>query len=194
MKTKLILLCAVAGMFFMASCSHGPSAESKAKVAAFDSAWSAMGSMAMAWGDSLNNAVTMCDNACKAGDEMDCCEHMKGAKDSLMMPCKNDMQSFHDMKTAWDAEMPMWNALQAKLDSLKDGVAKGSATDEQINAALTELQAATDKGAAEMGPWVEKFSAAKMNCMKNMEACKAGWSAAQCSDKKCKHSKEEKKS
>ena len=181
-------------MFFMTSCSHGPSAESKAKVAAFDSAWSAMGTMAMAWGDSLNNAVSMCDNACKAGDEMACCEHMKGTKDSLMMPCKTDLQSFHDMKSAWDAEMPMWDSLQKKLDGIKEGVAKETATDEQINATLTELQAAADKGAAEMGTWVEKFNAAKMSCMKNMETCKAGWSGANCPDKKCSHHKADKKS
>ena len=194
MKNKLFILCAAAGMFFMTSCSHGPSAESKAKVAVFDSAWSAMGSMAMAWGDSLNTAVTMCETACKDGEAMSCCDHLKGCKDSLMAPCMNDMKTFQEMKTAWDAEMPMWNALQAKLDSLKDGVAKGTATDEQINAALTELQAATDKGGAEMGLWIEKFTAAKMNCMKNMETCKAGWSAAKCADKKCMHGKEEKKS
>jgi len=193
MKTKLFILSAAAGMFFITSCSHGPSEEAKKKVAAFDSAWSAMGTIAMAWGDSLNAAVSMCDNACKAGDEMDCCEHMKGAKDSLMMPCKTDMQSFHDMKSAWDAEMPMWDSLQKKLDGIKEAVAKGTATDEQINTTLAELQAAADKGSAEMGPWIEKFNAAKMNCMKNMEACKTGWGNAKCSDKKCTHGKEGKK-
>ena len=185
MKTKLFILSAAAGMFFITSCSHGPSEEAKKKVAAFDSAWSAMGTIAMAWGDSLNAAVSMCDNACKAGDEMDCCEHMKGAKDSLMMPCKTDMQSFHDMKSAWDAEMPMWDSLQKKLDGIKEAVAKGTATDEQINTTLAELQAAADKGSAEMGPWIEKFNAAKMNCMKNMEACKTRWGNAKCSRKTC---------
>jgi hypothetical protein len=125
---------------------------------------------------------------------MACCEHLQGTKDSLMNPCKNDLKAFQDMKTAWDAEMPMWGALQAKLDSLKEGVAKGTATDEQINAALTELQAASEKGGAEMGPWIENFNAAKMNCMKNMESCKTGWSASKCADKKCAHGKEEKKS
>ena len=194
MKTKLILFSAAAGMFLMTSCSHGPSEEAKKKVAAFDSAWTAMGSMAMGWSDSLNNAVAMSENCCKAGEAMECCEHMKGMKDSLMMPCMNDKKALADMKAAWDAEMPMWDSLQKKLDALKEGVAKGTSSDAQINTALAELQAASDKGAAEMGPWVEKFNAAKMTCMKNMDDCKANWSSASCPDKKCPHHKEMKKS
>lgn len=186
MKSKLFFLSAVAGMFLMASCSQsGPSAESKAKVAAFDSAWSAMGTMAMAWGDSLNNMVAMCEGCCKEVDAMECCEHMKATKDSLAAPCKNDMKVFQDMKTAWDAEMPMWNELQAKLDTLKANVANGKATDEQVTAALAELQGAADKGAADMGPWVEKFTAAKTACMNNCSSCKNGMTAASCADKKC---------
>lgn len=194
MKTKLILLSAVAGMFFMVSCSHGPSEEAKKKVASFDSAWSAMGTMAMAWGDSLNQMVAMCENCCKEGEAMECCEHMKANKDSLLMPCKNDMKIFQDMKAAWDAEMPMWDSLQKKLDALKEGVAKGTATDEQINTALAELQAASDKGGAEMGPWIENFNAAKAKCMQNCTSCKEGLSNASCTEKKCSHHKEEKKS
>ena len=186
MKTKLFLFSACAGLFLLASCSApGPSAESKAKVAAFDSAWSAMGTMASAWGDSLTQAVTLCENACKAGEEMACCQHLKGTKDSLMMPCMNDKKTMQEMKTAWDAEMPMWNEMQAKLDTLKANVASGKATDEQVTAALAELQGAADKGAAGMGPWVEKFNTCKASCMSNMAACKSGWSGATCKEKKC---------
>lgn len=186
MKSKLILFSAVAGMFLMASCSKsGPSEEAKKKVATFDSAWGAMGTMAMAWGDSLNSMVAMCEGCCKEMDAMECCEHVKPTKDSLAAPCQNDKKVFQDMKTAWDAEMPMWNELQAKLDTLKANVNSGKATDEEINTALTELQAAADKGNSEMGPWIEKFTAAKNACMKNCTSCKEGMTAASCSDKKC---------
>jgi len=186
MKIKFFLFAAIAGMFLMTSCSkEGPSEEAKMQVAAFDSAWSAMGTSAMAWGDSLTQAVTMCETACKDGDAMECCEHLTGTKDSLMMPCKNDMKVFQDMKTAWDAEMPMWNELQEKHDALKESVSNGTATDESINAALTELQAAVDKGGSEMGPWIEKFNTAKATSISNMTTCKNGWAGAQCSDEEC---------
>ncbi len=186
MKTKLFILSACAGFMMLASCSApGPSAESKAKVAAFDSAWTAMGSSAMAWGDSLTQALTMCESACSNGAAMECCEHMQGKKDSLMMPCMNDMKAFQDMKSKWDAEMPMWNELQTKLDTLKANVANGKATDEQINSTLAELQGAADKGATEMGPWMESFNAARAACKNNMMSGKMGWEASSCTDKKC---------
>lgn len=194
MKNKLFLLSAVAGLLAITSCSSGPSEETKRKVAAFDSAWTAMGTLAMAWGDSLNNALSMCETACKDGDAMSCCEHLAHTKDSLMAPCKNNLATFQEMKKNWDAEMPMWNALQAKLDSLKDGVAKGTITDEKINSALAELQAASDKRGAEMGPWIEKFNAARATCKQNIDNCKMAWSNTKCPDKKCTHGKEEKKS
>lgn len=192
MKNKFASLVLIAGMAVLASCSHGPSEESKKKVAAFDSAWNAMGTMAMAWGDSLNQMVAMCDGCCKDMEAMSCCEHMQAAKDSLLSPCKNDMKAFTDMKAAWDAEMPMWDSLQAKLDALKDGVAKGTATDEEVNNTLAELQTAADKGGSQMGPWVEKFTAARAACMSNCTNCKDGLSNAKCSDKKCSHGHEKK--
>lgn len=185
MKTKIFLLSACAGMFLLASCSHGPSDESKAKVAAFDSSWNAMGASAQAWGDSLTKAVAFCEDACQNGEAMPCCEHMESTKDSLTAPCMNDLKAFQEMKAAWDAEMPMWNEMQAKLDILKANVSSGKATDEEINAALTELQAVADKGAAEMGPWVEKFNAVKSACMNNMNACQKGWEGVSCKEKTC---------
>jgi hypothetical protein len=194
MKTKMILMAAAAGLFFMTSCSHGPSEEAKKKVAAFDSTWTAMGTSAMAWGDSLNQMVTMCEGCCKEGEAMECCEHMKADKDSMLMPCMNDMKAFQEMKSSWDAEMPMWDSLQAKLDALKEGVAKGTSSDDQINSTLAELQAAADKGSAQMGPWIDNFKAAKAKCMENCSSCKDGMSNMNCSDKKCSHHKAEKKS
>jgi len=170
----------------MASCSQSePSAETKAKVAAFDSSWTVMGATAAAWGDSINTAASFCENACKQGDEMACCEHLKRTKDSLMMPCKNDMGMFQEMKKSWEAQKPMWDSLNTKFTALKEKAAKGEGTDKEINDGLAELQAALDNGNAGMGEFVAKFNEAKMNCMKNMETCKAGWSAAACADKKC---------
>lgn len=186
MKTKLFLLSAIAGMFLMTSCSHsGPSAETKTKVAALDSSWTAMGTVAQAWGDSIATAATFCENACKAGDEMTCCEHLKGKKDSLMAPCKNDMGMFQEMKKSWEAQKPMWDSLNTKFTALKEKAAKGEGTDEEINAGLAELQAALDNGNKGLGEFAAAFNEAKINCMKNMETCKAGWSSASCSDKKC---------
>ena len=74
MKTKLFLLSACAGLFLLASCSHGPSAETKTKVAALDSAWSAMNTAAKAVSDSLTACTTMCESCCKEGEAMECCD------------------------------------------------------------------------------------------------------------------------
>ena len=185
MKTKLFLLSACAGLFLLASCSHGPSAETKAKVAAFDSTWTAMGAVAKSCEDSIHAAVAMCEGACKAGEAMECCEHMKGGKDSLMMPCMNDMNAFKEMEKGWDAEKPLWDSLQAKLVAIKDQVAKGEGTDKEINDGLAELQAAMDKGNAELQEGMAKLNDMKMMCMKNMDNCKAGWANVKCMDKKC---------
>ena len=185
MKTKLFLLSACAGLFMLTSCSHGPSAETKTKVAALDSAWTAMGTVAHAWSDSISAAVTMCEEGCKAGDAMECCEHTKAAKDSLMMPCKNDMANVQEMRKNWDAQKPMWDSLQMKLDGIKEQVSKGEGKDAEINAAVTELQAALDNGNKGLADFAAKFNEGKMTCMKNMEACKAGWAGVKCTDKKC---------
>lgn len=184
MKTKFYFLSALAGVFFLASCGGGISDGTKSALAKLDSAWGEAGKSAMAWGDSLTAAITWCENACKDGDAMECCEHMKGKKDSLMGPCKNDLTAFQDMKTKWDAEMPKWDSLEAKLTAAKDKVAKNEGTDAEINAVITELQAAMDAGAAEMQTWVTNFNAAKTTCMNNMQACKTGWESAKCEDKK----------
>ena len=185
MKTKLFLLSACAGLFMLASCSHGPSAETKTKVAALDSAWTAMNTAAKAVSDSLTACATMCEEGCKAGDAMECCEHLKGAKDSLMMPCKNDMAMFGDMKKGWESQKPMWDSLQAKLDGIKADVAAGTGKDEEINKGVADLQAALDNGNTQLADFASKVSEAKMACMKNMEMCKAGWAGEKCMDKKC---------
>ena len=185
MKTNFFLLPAYAGLFILASCSHGPSAETKQKVAAFDSAWNAMGVTAKSWDDSLSKAVAFCETACKEGDAMECCEHMKAAKDSLMMPCKNDMSMFQEMQKKWDADLPQWVVLQAKLDSIKGKVAKGQGTDVEINTGIAELQTAMTAGSKELEDFIAKFNGAKTACMKNMESCKVSWAGVQCPDKKC---------
>ena len=191
---KLFILFAIAGAFLMTSCKNGATDEAKMKLKTFDSTWTAMGTMAAGWGDSLKNACAMCEKCCADGDAMECCEHMKGTKDSLMMPCKNDMSMMQDMKNGWDAEMPKWDSLHAKLDGLKAKVEKGDSNDEEINKTLRELQTAMDEGGKGMQEWITKFSESKMACMKNMDACKMGWSNANCPDKKCSHHKEMKKS
>lgn len=179
----------------MASCAHGPSEEAKKKVAAFDSSWNAMGAMAKACEDSIHAALANCENCCKAGEAMECCEHTKMAKDSLMSPCKNDMTAFQEMEKGWDAEKPKWDSLQTKLEAIKAQVAKGEGTDEEINKGLSELQAAMDEGNKGLQEVMAKLTEMKAMCMKNAETCKAGWSAVSCSDKKCAaHKKEEKKS
>jgi hypothetical protein len=185
MKTKLFILSACASLFMLASCSHGPSAETKAKVAAFDSAWTAMGTAAKAAEDSINACVTMCENGCKAGDAMECCEHMKAAKDSLMTPCKNDMMGCEEMKKGWDAQKPMWDSLMTKFTALKEKVGKGEGTDKEINDELAGLQAAMDNGNKGMMEGMAKMNEMKASCMKNMDACKAGWGNVKCMDKKC---------
>ena len=185
MKTKFFLLSLCAGLFMLASCSHGPTAETKKKVAAFDSAWTAMGTMAKAAGDSLNAAVTMCDNGCKQGDAMACCEHMKKGKDSLMSPCKKDLGMFQEMKKNWDAQKPMWDSLMTKETALKDKADKGQGTDKEINDGLASLQTAMDNGNKGMQDFMTKFNEAKMTCMKDAEACKSGWGTMKCTDKKC---------
>lgn len=185
MNTKLFIVTLFAGATLLTSCGGGLSEESKKKVAAFDSTWTADSKMAMAWGDSLNQCVSMCEAGCKAGDEMACCEHLKACKDSLMAPCKTDMTCMQDMKTAWDSEMPMWDSLQKQLDGLKEKVANGSANNTEVDATLAILQAAKDKGAAGMGEWMTKFNEGKMNCMKNGEACKAAWGKTSCKVKGC---------
>ncbi|MEW6468931.1 MAG: hypothetical protein AB1458_08410 [Bacteroidota bacterium] len=193
MKTKLSVLSAFAGVLFLASCSSGPSEATKKSLAALDSSWTAMGTMAMAWGDSLNKALAWCETACKEGEGMQCCEHLTGTKDSLMAPCKNDLKVFQDMKAAWDAEMPMWDSLQAKLDGIKEKVAKNEGTDEEINKVIAEIQGAMDNGSKEMETWVANFNAAKTTCMNNATACKTAWESAKCSDKKCSSMKKEEK-
>ena len=182
---KLFLLSLCAGLFILASCSHGPSAETKAKINAFDSAWNAMGAMAKAASDSLTACVTMCEGCCKAGDAMECCDHMKGAKDSLMMPCKKDMGMFQEMKKSWDAQMPMWDSLMKKEISLKEKADKGEGTDKEINDGLAELQAAMDNGNKGLMEGMTKMNDMKMMCMKNMDMCKIGWAGVKCMDKKC---------
>ena len=189
MKNRLFILAAVAGMFTLASCSHGPSAETKAKVASFDSAWTAMGAVAKAAEDSIHACVAMCEGCCKAGDAMDCCAHTKGAKDSLMMPCKGDLAAFQEMEKGWDAQKPMWDSLMTQFTALKEKVAKGEGTDEEINAALAPLQAAMDKGNAGLQEGAAKVGEMKAACMKNMESCKSGWAGVACTEKKCDHAK-----
>ena len=185
MKTKLFLLSACAALFMLASCAHGPSAETKAKVAALDSAWTVMGTAAGALSDSLNAASANCEKCCKAGDAMECCEHMKTQKDSVMMPCHHDMAAFEEMKMDWFSQKPMWDSLNTKLTELKEKVASGKAKDEEIVASVNELQAALDNGNTSMAEFAARFNDSKMTCMKNMETCKAGMSNVKCTDKKC---------
>ena len=185
MKKQPFILSVVTGMFIMISCSHGPSEEAKKKVASFDSDWSDLGATAKAWGDSLNKESAMCEGACKAGEAIECCEHTKAAKDSLMMPCKNDMALFHDMKKNWDAQMPMMDSLNAIFIALKEKVSSGKANDAEINIVLGELQTAIDFGSKGLLDWMSKFKDAKMTCIKNMESCKMGWANVKCMDKKC---------
>ena len=185
MKTKFFLLSAVAGMFLLVSCSHGPSAETKAKVAAFDSTWNAMGMTAKATEDSLKAALAMCEGACKAGDAMECCEHMKGAKDSLMSPCMNDMQLFQGMKAQWDAQLPMWDSLNTQWNALKEKAGKGEGTDKEFTDGVAEFHAMIDNGNMALQQAIAKLNEMKMGCMKNMENCKAGWANVKCMDKKC---------
>jgi hypothetical protein len=185
MKTKIFLLSSCIALFILSSCSHGPSAETKAKVAAFDSAWTAMGSVAKAAEDSINACVTMCESCCKAGDAMECCEHMKKEKDSLMSPCKNDMMGFEEMKKSWDSQKPMWDSLMTKFAALKEKAENGKGTDKEINDGLAELQAAMDNGNKGLMDGMSKMNEMKATCMKNMNDCKAGWANAKCSDKKC---------
>jgi uncharacterized coiled-coil protein SlyX len=186
MKTKIFLLSVCASLFMLSSCSHGPSAETKAKVAALDSAWTAMGNTAAALSDSLNAASVTCENACKAGDGMKCCEHMQAQKDSAMRPCKNDMTAFEEMKKGWFSQKPMWDSLNTRLAELKEKVAGGKGNDAEINASVTELQTALDNGNKSMAEFASKFNETKMLCMKNMESCKsAGWENMKCTDKKC---------
>ncbi len=185
MKTKLFLLSACASLFMLASCSHGPSAETKAKVASFDSTWTAMGTMAKATEDSLKACLTMCETGCKNGDAMECCGHMKKAKDSLMTPCKNDMGALQEIKKNWDAQLPMWDSLNTKWNALKEKAGKGEGTDKEINDVITELQAAMDNGNKGLQEAIAKINEMKMTCMKNMDNCKAGWANVKCMDKKC---------
>lgn len=185
MKTKLFLLSTCAALFMLTSCSHGPSAETKSKVAALDSAWTVMEKSASALSDSLNTASANCENACKAGDAMECCEHIKGQKESLMSPCKNDMSTFEEMKKGWFSQKPMWDSLNTKLSELKEKVASGKVKDAEINASVTELQNALDNGNKSMQEFAAKLNDSKMTCMKNMETCKEGWGNVKCTDKKC---------
>lgn len=185
MKTKLFLLSACANLFVLASCSNGPSAETKEKVATFDSAWATMGNLATATEDSLNACVTMCENGCKAGDAVECCEHMKAAKDSLMIPCKNDMAACGEMKKNLDVQLPMWDSLNTKWTALKDKMAKDEGTDNEINDGIAELQAAMDNGNKWLQEAIGKINEMKMICTKNMDNCKAGWTNVKCMDKKC---------
>jgi len=185
MKTKLFLLSVCAGFLMLTSCSNGPSAETKAKVAALDSAWTVMGTTASTLSDSLAAASANCENCCKAGETMECCEHMKAEKDSLMSPCKNDMTMFEEMKNSWVAEKPMWDSLTATLEGLKEKAASGKGTDAEINAGVTELQAALDNGNKSLEEFAAKLNEVKMTCMKNMETCKTELANAKCADKKC---------
>ena len=189
MKNKLFILSLFVGSILITSCSHGPSAETKMKVASFDSSWSAMAAIGKGWGDSLNMAASNCEMGCKNGDAMACCEHLKTTKDSLMMPCKNDMAMFQEMKKSWDAQVPMWDSLTNKVNELKEKVAGGKVGDQEINAELAGLQTILDNGNSRMAGWVTKFNDAKMNCMKNMEACKSSWGNAKCTAKKCSMTK-----
>ena len=185
MKKQLYILSAVTGMFFMISCSHRPSEEAKKKLASFDSAWSMMSTMAKTDADFLNTTVSNCENSCKAGDAMECCEHTKTAKDSLMDPCKNDMAVLYNLKKLWDAQTPMWDSLNTALNTLKEKVVSGKTNVEEINKTVNAMHIAMDNGNKGMQEFMTRFNDAKMTCMKNMESCKAGWVNVKCTDKKC---------
>jgi hypothetical protein len=185
MKIKNLILSTCVTLFMLTSCSHGPSTETKAKVVAFDSAWTAMDSMAKAAKDSINACVTMCESCCKAESAMDCCEHMKKKKDSLMTPCKNDMMGFEEMKKNWDSQKPMWDSLMTKFAALKEKAENGKGTDKEINDGLAQLRAAMDNGNNSLMEGMAKINEMKANCMKNMDDCNASLSNAKCSKKKC---------
>lgn len=195
MKTTLLFLSA-ATMLFMASCSHGPSEATKAKVAAFDSAWTAMGTMAMTANDSITKCMADCDNCNKmmTDSSAKCCEHMKSKMDEAMKACHADMETFSGMQKMMTDSKPMWDSAMTAFTAFKEQIASGKINDEEANKTLEGFQVMMNQGAAQMAEMQTKCNEAmatcKQNCSKGKECC----AKTQCDDKKCMdmHKKKEK--
>ena len=186
MKTKFLFLSA-AVVLFMASCSHGPSEKTKAKVAAFDSAWSSMGKMAMAANDSINKYIAGCDDGCKmVGDStVQCCEHMKSKMEEAMNACKTDKENFMGMQKMMMDSKPMWDSAMTSFNTFKEQVEKGGVNDEMADKTLEGFQSMMDQGAVQMAAMQNKFNEAKASCMQNYGKCMEASSKKCCGDKKC---------
>jgi hypothetical protein len=184
MKTKLFFAAAIACTLFFAACSTGPSDATKKDVAAFDTAWGKMSAQAMAFGDSLKSAMTMCENGCKSGSES-CCEHMKPKMDSMMQPCMNDMKVFQDMMGQMSSAKPMMDSAATNFASFKEKVNKGEIKDDEAKKQLAEFQAKMETGSKMMTEWWTKLNDAKSACMKNMSDCMNACKDMKCTDKKC---------
>ena len=194
MKTRLFLSAALAGLFFMTSCKSGPSDATKKSVAAFDSAWTEMGKQAMAMSDSLNACIAMCEKGCTIPDSCKgMCENMKMKCDSAMAPCKNDMKTFQDMKTAMDANKPMWDSAMTAFNAFKEKVNKGEINDADATKQLAEFQSKMDMGGKNMMDMMNKMMEAKSACMKNMSDCMEKCKNMKCTDKKCEADMKKKK-
>ena len=188
MKTKFFFIAAIAGSLFFASCSHGPSDATKKSVAAFDSAWGIMNTQAMAFGDSLKGAMSMCEMGCMMPDSMKgkMCEHCMAQCDSAMMPCKGDMKNFQDIGTAMAGAKPMMDSAATSFAAFKEKVNKGEINDEEATKTLADFQAKMDNGSKMMAEWWTKLNDAKATCMKNMQTCMASCKDMKCKDKNCK--------
>jgi|GEM_PF-1998920 len=176
MKTKMLLIPAVVGMFMMVSCKKGPSEETTKALAEFETAWGELGTAATAWSADLKGTVDNCTACCAKheGASMDgVAEEMKAKCTETMTACANDKAAFEGMWGAWTEFQASWEADSKAFGEWKEKVAKGEVDEEAAKAGLADWTTKMTDAKSKVEGWNTAYTAAKESCMKNMENCAA---------------------
>ena len=176
MKTKLLLVPAVVGLFLVTSCSKKPSEQTMKAVTDFESSWTSLGEQATTWSGELKGAVENCAGQCakmekSMGTMATAAEEMKAKYNEMEAGCKNDKAAFESMTEDWNAFKTTWDENTTAFIEWKEKVSKGETTDEEATKALAEFQMKMDEAKAKIEGWNTAFASAKETCMKNMDAC-----------------------
>lgn len=177
MKTKLIMIPAVVGLFMMTSCKKKASEETMKSIADFETAWSELGQKATAWSQDLKMSVDNCTAHCAQVDSMATAnaammnDEMKAKAEPMMTACKNDKTAFEAMWTEWTGFETSWTESTTAFAAWKEKVTKGEVTDEDAKKGLAEYQAKMEEAKAKVEGWATAYAAGKETCMKNMQAC-----------------------
>jgi hypothetical protein len=172
MKTKHLLIPAVAGAFFFASCSNKPSEETMKAISDFETAWTELGNQATAWADDLKKCTDDCAAHCAKHEGMDMSKmtaDMKTKAEEGMAACKHDKEVCEGMWHEWETFKTEWDTMSAQFGAWK--AKAGESSDEDAKKALDEWTTKKNDAETKVNNWKTALDAAKAECGKHTTAC-----------------------